>query len=168
MTRSIPATAACSILCVLLSAALSGCGGSGSARTDGSVLTGGSTVGSGGVVSSGGVTGGGTGGTKSIGGTTATGGATSSGAMDAGSGDTGSDTCSPTLYGQPCSDEGESCVYPSHQCRCTSGVWVCSICPASAPNTGASCADITSVCTYDAGATQCTCGSIPLTTWSCT
>ena len=62
MTRSIPGTTACSILCVLLSAALFGCGGSGSARTDGPVLAGGSTVGSGGVVQSGGVAGSGTGG----------------------------------------------------------------------------------------------------------
>jgi hypothetical protein len=177
MTRSIPGTAARSILCVLFFAALAGCGGSSSARTDGAVLAGGSTVGSGGVVSSGGVTGGGTGGTggtKSTGGTTATGGITGSGGvasstgMDAASGDTGSYACGPTLYGQPCPEEGESCVYPSHQCRCTSGVWVCSICPASAPNTGGSCADITSVCRYDAGATQCSCGGIPLTTWSCT
>ena len=84
MTRSIPATAACSILCVLLSAALSGCGGSGSVRTDGPVLTVGSTVGSGGAVQSGGVAGNGTsgattgyGGSGSGGTTLGTGGATS-------------------------------------------------------------------------------------------
>ena len=53
MTRSTSAIAACSILCVILCAALSGCGSSGSARTDGPVLTGGSTVGSGGVAGSG-------------------------------------------------------------------------------------------------------------------
>jgi len=89
MTRSIPATTACSILCVLFSAALSGCGGSTNARTDGAVLTGGSTIGSGGVVGSGGVAGGGTGGTKSTGGTTATGGMPSSGGLTgAGGGNT--------------------------------------------------------------------------------
>jgi len=47
MTRSIPGTAASSILCVLFFAALAGCGGSSSARTDGAVLAGGSNVGSG-------------------------------------------------------------------------------------------------------------------------
>ena len=172
MTRSISARTACRVLTALLFATLAGCGGSSSSRPDG--LAGGSAISSGGVVNSGGVAGGGTSGTKSTGGTTAAGGTVGSGgvasstAMDAGSGDTGSDACSPTLYGQPCADEGESCVYPSHQCRCTSGVWLCSICPASAPNTGGSCADITSVCRYDAGATQCTCGGIPLPTWSCT
>ena len=57
MTRSIPATAARSILCVLFFAALAGCGGSIRARLDGSVSTGGSTAGSGGVVTSGGVAG---------------------------------------------------------------------------------------------------------------
>jgi hypothetical protein len=88
MTRSNAATAARSILCVLLSAALSGCGGSGSARTDGAVLTGGSAIGSGGVVSSGGVVGG-TGGTKSTGGTTATGGTSGFGGItSAGGGNT--------------------------------------------------------------------------------
>ena len=174
MTRSIPATTARSILCVLFSAALAECGGSGSVPPDAPVLTGGSAIASGGMVNSGGVTGAGTGGTKATGGTIGMGGITGSGGvasstgMDAASGDTGSYACGPTLYGQPCPDEGESCVYPSHQCRCTSGIWVCSICPASAPNTGASCADITSVCTYDAGATQCSCGGIPLPTWSCT
>jgi hypothetical protein len=79
MTRSNPATTACSILCVLLSAALSGCGGSGSARLDGSVSTGGSAISSGGVVNSGGVTGAGTGGTNSAGGTIGAGGTAGAG-----------------------------------------------------------------------------------------
>jgi hypothetical protein len=47
MTGAISATTACSILCVLFSAASSGCSGSSSAPLDGSVSTGGSTVGSG-------------------------------------------------------------------------------------------------------------------------
>ncbi len=129
MTRSIPGTAASSILCVLFFAALAGCGGSSSARTDGAVLAGGSNVGSGGEVNSGGVTGGGTGGTKSTGGTTATGGVSGTGGSSetggttATSGDAGAETCGGGTVAGPdserCEGAGGVCVqFPDPAC-CT-------------------------------------------------
>ncbi len=80
MTRSIPGTAARSILCFLFFAALAGCGGSGSA------------LGSGGSVGSGGIAGGGTGGTKSTGGLPSTGGFAGTGG-NGGTVGTGSGNC---------------------------------------------------------------------------
>jgi hypothetical protein len=62
---------------------------------------------------------------------------------------------------------GATCAYPGHQCRCTQGPWICSLCPDTAPPTGASCASMIGVCTYP-GANQCMCGGVPLPVWSCT
>jgi hypothetical protein len=115
----------------------------------------------------------GMGGSSGAGGVSAAGGASGSGGnggvggTGANSGDAGSVACGPTLMGQGCADAGATCAYPSHQCRCTQGLWICSLCPDTAPPTGASCASMISVCTYT-GANQCTCGGVPLPVWSCT
>ena len=114
-----------------------------------------------------------TGGESAAGGTsssTVAGGSSSTGGESAAGGTAGgggSMACGPTLQGQQCQNDGKTCVYPNNQCRCTTAIWLCSLCPASAPNTGASCGDITSVCTYNSGTIRCTCGGIPLPTWSC-
>jgi len=86
---------------------------------------------------------------------------------DAETGGDASTACVPTLHGQACPTNGEVCSYTGHQCHCVKTIWVCSLCPAQAPNKGASCADITSTCTYG-DTQQCTCGGVPLPTWSCT
>jgi hypothetical protein len=109
----------------------------------------------------------GTGGAAGIGGSSGTGGYADSGGSSGNGGDGGVNACGPTLMGQDCADAGETCAYPSHQCRCTQGLWICSLCPDTAPPTGASCASMTSVCSYP-GANQCTCGGVPLPVWSCT
>ena len=101
---------------------------------------------------------------QASGGSSSTGGESAAGGTAGGG---GSMACGPTLQGQQCQNDGKTCVYPNNQCRCTTAIWLCSLCPASAPNTGASCGDITSVCTYNSGTIRCTCGGIPLPTWSC-
>ena len=117
MTRSIPAKSACSILCVLLSAAFAGCGGSNGARADGAVLTGGSATGGGGVVNGGGVAG--AGGTSASGGTLGTGGSATGGNANSDAG------CAPGWT--PCCGQ---CLSPA--------AGICAPCPVAGGGGGAS------------------------------
>ena len=144
MTKTMP-TRMVLVLVGLLAAVACGNGG-GSDHDDDAGTNAGGTVGTGGSA-----------GNAGAGGTTANGGAGGSGGVE----------CSPTLLGQTCANANETCAYTGHQCRCEQGIWICSLCPDTAPNTGASCADVTTVCTY-AGTNQCTCGGVPLPLWTCT
>jgi hypothetical protein len=150
-------------LVVVLGFAACSSSDSGSGNTGGAGGTAGSTS-AGGTAGMGGVSG--AGGISAAGGTSGSGGNGGVGGTGASGGD-GGVACGPTLMGQGCADAGATCAYPSHQCRCTQGLWICSLCPDTAPPTGASCASMTSVCTYT-GANQCTCGGVPLPVWSCT
>lgn len=145
------------------SGGVGGAGGNAGSTSAGGAAGMGGSSGAGGISAAGGYAA--SAGSSGTSGTSGSGGNGGVGGTGAAGGDGGA--CGPTLMGQGCPDAGETCAYPSHQCRCAQGLWICSLCPDIAPLTGASCASMISVCTYP-GANQCTCGGVPLPVWSCT